>query len=68
MKIYNINNEDLVTTSEAAKYLDIKQVTLYTLLRMGYLSYITIEGIKFINANEVIERRQRLTKEREQGK
>lgn len=68
MIIYMINNQDLTTTSEAAKYLGIKKSTLYTLLSMGYLPYLEIEGIKFIDAQAVIDRRLRLNKEREQGK
>lgn len=64
MKIYTINGYDYVTSTEASNYLGIKKSTLYTLLTMGYLGYIEIEGIKFIDAQSVIDRRVRLQEER----
>lgn len=61
-KIYNVNGTDYMTISGASEYLGVSRAAVYLYWTRGYFSSIRIDKLILIDFNELVARKQRLTK------
>ncbi len=54
--IRNLERETrLITLSEAAKLLNVSRQTVYRMLEMGKLNYVTLDGMRRVTMRSVLE-------------